>query len=164
MSSENNTLPVLESRRAFLGKCASALAGITVIGCGGILLEGCEATYPTPPGSNNGGGGNNNGTLTLDVSSLDADGKAFVTSQRGPDGKRILIVRNSATEYLALSMSCTHENNEVAPPVNGTITCPFHGSQFDLKGDVKTGPAASPLKRYQATFDDSTKKLTVALA
>ena len=156
-------LPIVESRRAFLGACASAIAGLTVVSCGGILA-GCEATTtaPVPPG---GGGNQNGGNLTLDVSSLTADGMAFVTSQRGPDGKRIAIARKSENEYVALSMECTHERNEMSPPSGGVISCPFHGSKFDLlTGAVQVGPATSPLRRYETTYDAATKKLTVKLS
>jgi cytochrome b6-f complex iron-sulfur subunit len=136
-----------------------ALTGITIVSCGASLLSGCEATTTAP--RNNGG---KTGPTVFDVSSLDADGKSFVTSEHGPDGKPVLIIRQSATDYLALSMQCTHEGNEVAAPRNGTITCPVHGSQFDLTGAVKTGPAAAPLKRYAVAFNESTKQLTVTLA
>lgn len=157
---ENNPLPIVESRRSFLGQCAMALAGATMVGCGAIL-QGCEAST-SPPGNNGGG----NEDLVLDVSTLDADGKFFRTSQKGPDGKAILIVRSSATEYLALSMECPHERYEVSTPSAGstTITCPYHGSQFDLSGALKAGPATTSLKKYPTTFDSATKKLTVKLS
>ncbi len=156
-------LPIVESRRAFFGACAGALAGLTVVSCGG-LLSGCEATTTAP--TNPGGGGTQTGnTLTLDVASLTTDGMAFVTSQRGPDGKRIVVARKSESEYVALSMECTHEKNEMSPPVGGVITCPFHGSKFDLlTGAVQVGPATSPLRKYETTFDASTKKLAVKLS
>jgi Rieske Fe-S protein len=158
VASEQNILPVIESRRTFIGQCVGALTGITIVGCAGSLLAGCEATTTAP--TNN---GTTTGPITVDVSTLDADGEALVTGQRAPNGKHVLIVRQSATEYLALSMECTHEKNEVAAPQNGVITCPFHGSQFDLTGAVKTGPAASPLKRYAVQFDAGSKQLTVTL-
>lgn len=152
-------LPIVESRRAFLGACAGAVAGLAVVSCGG-MFAGCEATT-TAPGTNPPTGG----TLTLDVSSLTADGMSFVTTQRGPDGKRIAIARKSETEYVALSMQCTHESNEMSPPNGGVITCPFHGSKFDLlTGAVQTGPATAPLRKYETTFDAATKKLSVKLS
>lgn len=156
-------LPVvqaIESRRAFLGQCAGAIAGITIVGCGAALLQGCEAST-VRPGS---GGGNNTGTIVLDVSSLDTDGEALVTSQKGPDGKPVLIVRRTAGEFFAFSMQCTHEQFELAAPKNGVITCPLHGSQFNLDGTVKSGLATQPLKQYPAVFDQTNNKLTVTLS
>jgi len=152
-------VPVVEGRREFLGTCA-AFAGITFVGCGAALLQGCEAT--TSPPQNN--GGQSGGKLELDVSSLDADGKSFVTTQKGPDDRPILVAR-VAGEYLALSMQCSHEHFQVAPPKSdGTITCPLHGSRFTLAGAVISGPATQPLKRYTTSFDSSTNKLTITLA
>jgi Rieske Fe-S protein len=148
----NQQLPILESRRTFLGQCA-ALAGLGVVGCLGVLASGCEASTTAPT---------NTEPIVVDVSALDADGKTLVTSQRAPDGKPVLIVRQSAGGFLALSMRCTHESNQVNPPVNGVITCPFHGSQFDLTGAVKTGPAPTALQRYTTSFDATTNKLTVS--
>jgi cytochrome b6-f complex iron-sulfur subunit len=162
VATDKNILPVIEGRRTFIGQCVGALTGIAIAGCAGSLLAGCEATTTAPP--NNGNNGGMTGPITVDVSTLDVDGRALVTSQKGPDGKHVLIVRQSAAEYLALSMQCTHQQNEVAAPNNGVITCPFHGSQFDLTGAVRTGPATAPLKRYAVSFNESTKQLTVTLA
>ncbi len=155
---DNTNLPIVEGRRSFLGQCA-ALAGIAVVGCGASLLQGCEASTSPPQRGGNGG------DLVLDVSSLDADGKSMVTTQHGSDGKRIVVVRNAATEYIALSLECTHEQYEVNPPgSDGLMTCIYHGSKFDLTGAVKVGPATAPLKRYTTTFDSANKKLTIKLA
>lgn len=150
----NQQLPIIESRRTFLSQCA-ALAGLAGVGCLATLVSGCEASTTAPV---------NTSPIVVDVSSLTADGKSLVTSQTGPEGKPLLIVRQSAGNFLALSMRCTHESNQVSPPVNGVITCPFHGSQFDLTGAVKTGPAPSPLTRYTTAFDATTNKLTVTFS
>jgi 3-phenylpropionate/trans-cinnamate dioxygenase ferredoxin component len=47
---------------------------------------------------------------------------------------------------------CTHVGGPVdRGPVTGTtVTCPWHGSQFDLRsGAVVRGPALKPLKSYR---------------
>lgn len=144
-----------ESRRTFINQCMSALAGMTVIGVVAPLLTGCEATTVAP--------GAGNSKVTINVSSLDVDGKALVAPQSGPDSFRILVVRQSATTYTALSMQCTHESNPVNPPVGGKITCPFHNSEFDLTGKVTKGPAGRSLHSYTTTFDDVSKILTIKL-
>ncbi len=143
-----------ESRRTFINQCMSALAGFTIVGAVAPILAGCEASTVAP------GLGKGN-DITVNVSSLDADGKALVTAQTGPDNYRIIIARQSATTYVALSMQCTHESNPVNAPVGGTITCPFHGSEFDLSGNVKKGPAGSPLRSYTTIYNDTTKSVTV---
>jgi Rieske Fe-S protein len=165
----DDQFPVIGTRRQFLAQCASALAGITIIGVAAPLLQGCEPTtgpgnFPGTTGNgpgNGSGNGNGNGGTIFDVSSLTADGESLVTSTRGPDGKHILLVRVSAAEYLALSMECTHQQCEVAPPSGGVMVCPCHASRFNLQGEVLTGPASSALRRYAATYDPTTRAVTV---
>jgi Rieske Fe-S protein len=164
LTSMDEQFPIIENRRGFLSLCAGALAGITIVGIAAPLLQGCEPSMtapaelhpdnPTPAG---------NGGVRFDISSLDADGKSLVTARKGPDGKHILLVRQSATTYLAVSMSCTHQGCEVDPPRNGVMTCPCHGSQFDLSGTNLAGPAPTPLKRYEATFDPVARPISVKM-
>jgi Rieske Fe-S protein len=67
----------------------------------------------------------------------------------------IIISRVSATEYAAVESACTHEGCVVAAFVGsataGRMTCPCHGSQFDIHGNVLQGPAAFPLLKYQTS-------------
>lgn len=66
--------------------------------------------------------------------------------------KPIIITRVSATEFTVLDSECTHEgcvvNAFVGTPVNGRLTCPCHGSQFSIQGQVVQGPANLPLFKY----------------
>jgi Rieske Fe-S protein len=158
-STEREELSMVESRRSFLGRCGQALAGITIVGVAAPLFQACETSKVL--GSNN----NNNGdaTITVDVKSLDADNKALVTTQTGPDGKNILVVRQSATSYLALSMECQHQLCPVNPPQNGFIDCPCHGSRYDMTGAVVNGPTTKPLKRYPLTFDATAQTVTITI-
>lgn len=163
MEKNQQQLPILESRRTFLGQCA-AFAGLGAVGCFATLIEGCDPSvadqnYTTVDGTV----GANSNELIFDATSLDADGKSFVTTQNGPDGRRMMIIRQSAGTFVALSMQCTHENNPVSPPSGGVINCPYHGSRFDLTGAVLSGPARSALRRYATTFDSSTNRITVML-
>src|SRR5437870_76790 len=114
-SSKAIDLTVVEERRAFLGKCVSALAGISIIGVVAPLLQSCEPSKPIAPRvlpSTDSGDSTDvnspNGT-PFDISSLDADGTALVTTVNGSDGMPILLVRLSATNYRALSTLCTHQ-------------------------------------------------------
>jgi Rieske Fe-S protein len=100
---------------------------------------------------------------TFDMSALSADGQSLLTPTAGFDGTPILIVRLSAREFVALSTQCTHEGCPVKPPVGGIITCPCHGSQYDLEGKVLRGPAQFALTRYQTSFDARTRRLIVGL-
>jgi Rieske Fe-S protein len=132
------------SRREFLGEAALLVAGASAIGCG-------HADPLQPPLFE----------TTVDVSSLTTDGATLVTSTPGLDGAPILVVRESARRFHALSMQCTHEGCPVRPPVQGVITCPCHGSQYDLEGRVRQGPAQLPLARYTVDYHRWTKRLTL---
>ena len=57
-------------------------------------------------------------------------------------------------EYDALWTECTHQNCEVKP-YDGIMTCPCHGSEFDISGTVLEGPAELPLKSFQVSTDES---------
>ncbi len=49
--------------------------------------------------------------------------------------------------YTALLLRCTHADNQLIQTGNG-FKCTLHGSAFDPEGQVVTGPAERPLKRY----------------
>jgi Rieske Fe-S protein len=165
--SNSATLHGVLDRREFLHACA-VLAGVTLVGTVSPLLGGCEPTsLPTPaPHPGSGGAAGNDGTVAFDVSLLDADGKSVATDINGSDNFPILIVRVATARYLALSMRCTHERCEVDGnvPQNGPILCRCHGSQFNLDGSVRKGPAAAPLTSYPTTFDEATKILRITIS
>lgn len=161
------------SRREFLHQCATGLGGITLVGFVTPLLSSCDTSLEprdsTNTGGNNNGGGNNGGGnnnggdqgLRFDVSGLTADGEGVLTEVDGPDGYPILIARVSEGSFTALSTRCTHQGCEVNPPASGSIQCPCHGSRFNLDGSVINGPASSPLRSYQVTFDQETNEVVV---
>ncbi|MGH7620349.1 MAG: ubiquinol-cytochrome c reductase iron-sulfur subunit [Gemmatimonadaceae bacterium] len=100
---------------------------------------------------------------TIDVAALAAggDGRGLVSKTPGTDGAPILVIRIAPSHYNALSVQCTHEGCPVNAPVNGVITCPCHGSQYNLDGTVRHGPAQFALTRYLTRYDDVTHRLTV---
>ena len=83
----------------------------------------------------------------------------FRTSQVPPGG--VLLVGNLAVfnvdgALCATQLTCPHRQG----PLNegtldgSTVTCPWHGSQFDVRtGAVLRGPATDPLKTYHVTVD-----------
>lgn len=131
------------SRREFLEAVARLAAGAAAIACG--------RSHRPPPLFES----------TVDVSGLTTDGATLVTATAGLDGAPILVVRDGAGRFHALSMQCTHEGCPVRPPVQGVITCPCHGSQYDLQGRVRRGPAQLPLARYTVEYHRWTKHLTL---
>jgi cytochrome b6-f complex iron-sulfur subunit len=56
-----------------------------------------------------------------------------------------------ATGIYAMTAICTHLGCTVGLPVGSTITCPCHGSEYDLAGGNVVGPATRPLVHFQVT-------------
>lgn len=64
--------------------------------------------------------------------------------------ERIVIAR-SEKGYVAFHDHCTHRGGSLAggAMMCGTVYCPWHGSQFDVRdGSVKAGPAKEGIKTY----------------
>ena len=59
---------------------------------------------------------------------------------------RVAIVRAGEGLY-ALDLACTHLGCTVNVTPTG-LACPCHGSRFDREGNVVSGPADRPLRRY----------------
>jgi nitrite reductase/ring-hydroxylating ferredoxin subunit len=77
--------------------------------------------------------------------------------------KRIVIGRTESG-YVAFDDFCTHRGGCLADGVMicGTVQCPWHGSQFDVKtGKVKAGPAKDPIKTYEIVVVDQKYYLQV---
>jgi nitrite reductase/ring-hydroxylating ferredoxin subunit/uncharacterized membrane protein len=64
---------------------------------------------------------------------------------------RIVLAR-TAEGYAAFDDHCTHRGGSLAGGVlvGCTVSCPWHGSQFDVNtGEVKSGPAKEPISCYE---------------
>ena len=63
--------------------------------------------------------------------------------------ERCLLVRLTATEFVAFGQECTHLSCAVVPrPAEGSFYCPCHEGRFDIRTGVPTaGPPRRPLTR-----------------
>lgn len=76
------------------------------------------------------------------------------------DGLKVLVVRDG-DRLFAIGDTCSHQG---APLHRGrtsfgnslsTVSCPIHGSLFDLgSGAVRRGPATSPVPAYDVRVND----------
>lgn len=68
------------------------------------------------------------------------------------DGPKIVVTQPTEGDFKAFSAVCPHQGCTVGGVADGKITCPCHGSQFDIStGDVVTGPATSGLPAKSVT-------------
>lgn len=124
-------------RRIF---CLSALAAGTALACGGGG-SGSPTPAPIPPAT---------GPRTT------TDSKAALLAS--PDGTtrdyrnlgNFFLIKD-ATGIYAMTAVCTHLGCTVGAPVASLITCPCHGSQYNLSGGNVLGPAVLPLVHFTVT-------------
>jgi cytochrome b6-f complex iron-sulfur subunit len=116
----------LTRRRALCGLAVALAAPGVLAACS----SGGGATAPAPPAG---------GTP---VSQIPVGSGTVVQGPNGP----VLLEQPTAGVVKAYSAVCPHQGVTVDPPVDGTITCPGHGSQFDAtSGALKKGPAQTGL-------------------
>lgn len=154
---ERNNDP--SGRRAFLRTCSCTLGRLVAASAIGPVIMACEISEvysPLTTGAKE---------ISVDVRSLANADDWLVTMKRGPDGARIVCVRQRDGSFIAMSMLCTHASFRLDTPKDKRMYCPGHGSNFDLKGIPLDGLAVArgPLLRYQTTFDEATKILTIKL-
>jgi len=94
---------------------------------------------------------------------LEIDAREFEITNAGKKTYRpYIIVRNDAlqfpvcvyrfagNEYSAVWMQCTHQGAELQV-AGDRLQCSAHGSEFDNKGTVKSGPAQRNLRNFPVT-------------
>jgi len=67
------------------------------------------------------------------------------------DGRRIVLARTE-DGFAAFDDRCTHRGGSLAGGtlICGTVQCPWHGSQFEVRtGAVTGGPASAAVKSYE---------------
>jgi Rieske Fe-S protein len=155
------------SRRELL---FGAAAATLVVACQQTAEPGVDAPLGLPDGNHS-----NNG-VTMCGSEVCVDLNNPATSALSPvngslivvapsAAKRLILVRTSATEVVALSDICTHAGCSVHyVATTNLLMCPCHGSEFALTGEVIRGPAGIPLKTFAVSIDTSTNTLTITLA
>lgn len=82
------------------------------------------------------------------------------------DGEAIMLLRDGE-KILATSATCTHVGGPLDEGTrDGTcVTCPWHGSEFDLSdGRVIHGPATSPLHVYETRVENGTVQVSLQVA
>jgi Rieske Fe-S protein len=140
-----------QSRREFLCR----MAGLTAVaGLGALAPQTAEAGWF---------GSRVKEDAWQSLGKLDAlaDGKATVIHEvtTVPQGKVIkkpkLIAWRKGNQVSVMSTRCTHWGGEVQLEAGGTYKCPWHGSVFDLSGNVLKAPAKKPLPWYETSVTET---------
>ena len=79
------------------------------------------------------------------------------------DGKKIALF-NVGGHFYALDDTCTHRGGPLSQGAFDAqgVTCPWHGSKFDLKtGQVLHPPATRPVTAYRVVVEGDRVKLEV---
>src|SRR3954468_981874 len=91
----------------------------------------------------------NGGSVRLGSSSLSGDTSIGALNP-------IIINRINATQYVALDSACLHEGAIIGKYSNatGSMTCPRHGSRYEIHGICTFGPAGvgNPLTSYTTSL------------
>ncbi|NWJ40991.1 MAG: Rieske (2Fe-2S) protein [Geothrix sp.] len=124
-------------RRCF---CAGALVAGLTLACGG-------GGYPTPPPTS---APPPNGPLTTSDTKAGLLATPTDTVRDYRNLGNFFLIRD-ATGIYAMTAICTHMGCTVGAPIGIQITCPCHGSQYDLNGGNTRGPAIHPLVHFQVT-------------
>lgn len=77
------------------------------------------------------------------------------------DGEAVMLLKDGES-LLAASATCTHVGGPLDEgKLSGTcVTCPWHGSEFDLRdGKVIHGPATSPIHAYETRVLNGTVQI-----
>ncbi|NUT48970.1 MAG: Rieske (2Fe-2S) protein [Saccharothrix sp.] len=130
------------SRRSVLCGVLVALAvpgGLAACSSGSTPTTGTTGgTAPT------GGGSTPTGPAIIAALADVPDGGGHIAGNPSTSGPLVLVRTGDTVK--AYDARCPHQGTAVAPPENGVITCPNHGSQFNAAdGAVTKGPATTGL-------------------
>ncbi|MGV3631774.1 MAG: Rieske (2Fe-2S) protein [Bacteroidota bacterium] len=72
----------------------------------------------------------------------------------------ICVYRLSESEYTALNLQCTHQGAELQV-FGDKLVCPAHGSEFNNRGQVESGPAAKSLRTFPVQLKHTQLKISL---
>ena len=134
--------PCLTRRGAFAAVGGSA---------GVLALAACSSGSSDDGDGDGTGDGGGEPTTMANVADVPVGGALAATTGAG---QAVLLTQPTEGEIRAFSSECTHQGCTVEPG-EGELSCPCHGSVFDLEtGDPVQGPATEPLLAVEVTVGD----------
>ncbi|MCW2812803.1 MAG: hypothetical protein JWN84_258 [Nocardioides sp.] len=159
----SRSTPGLTRRRALAGATTVGLALPVLSACGG----GDESTATdVPSGSTSPGSGSPSAATSeaapeaTSAATAQPAGEGIVSTADVPvgsgvilDDEKVVVTQPTEGDIKVFSSICTHTGCPVSG-ISDTISCPCHGSSFDLAtGDVLGGPASAPLAQLAFTVE-----------
>ncbi len=117
---------------------------------GGLLLtslfSSCSSlqVYKTAPSTN---------VIEVPKSAFAPDERKKIIRAAGI-GYDILLLQPPGSEPWAILMRCSHQDSALVA-LNKGFTCSMHGSQFEDSGEVISGPATAPLKKFKVSQNET---------
>jgi len=150
-------------RRDFLASAAKSV-GFTICAVMlGSLTQSCETDLVRPAEDTSTGD-----RITLPLATepdLAADGGAIKrVFDNYNAGNPVIVIRLSATQYVAFSAVCTHKGTIIDLPKNGSnvMVCPRHDEEFLITdGTPQTDTAPSPLKSFPVAYNAAENSITI---
>ena len=136
-------------------KACAALAAVPAL----ASLESCSSGKTAAAGSSASAAlAVENGVLSIPMSSL-SNGVGMI-SAKGL-GDKLYISKGADGTYKALVLNCPHKGGPVKPD-GDKLVCGWHGSAFDMNGQVTKGPSQQGLKTYPVEVAGDVLKVKVA--
>lgn len=144
---ENLTVP----RRTLVGVVGLTGVALTAAACSTYQPQG---PGPAGPAGSAGSGGSSAAPAGLVAAADVPIGGGVVLEQQA-----LVVTQPRAGTFTCVSAVCTHAGCLVDGVSNGQITCPCHGSRYDLTGAVVRGPASQPLAARAVRVDGGVVRL-----
>lgn len=135
---------IIMERKEFLKTCGYACLGGGILGA---FLTGCNSAKLIT-------GNIAQSDLVVPIPSFikkDQTFRKYVVVHNDQLEYPVCVYRFSDKEYTALFMKCTHQGAELQV-FGDMLQCPAHGSEFNDKGIVQTGPADVNLRTFPVTI------------
>jgi cytochrome b6-f complex iron-sulfur subunit len=140
-------------RRAFLKKTGSTIACVCL--AGGEVLEAAEKNISQYAVEDS--------KIVIELSKHPKLKEVGGSEVLQAGKKKIIVIHPDDKGYKAFENKCTHMGGQVAYiPKDGFMQCSWHGSRFDIEGQVVKGPAKKPLTELKTSLDKD--QLTIYLS